>query len=85
MHDQLGKISTRSSLVRLDEAGVILMVIRLGSNLYLQQKSVNRDLNSYRLPIFATSVRKSCSFPYFQLLINCTSGGAYVNSCKFIL
>ena len=39
------------------EAGVILMVIRLGSNLYLQQKSVNRGLNSYSLPIFATSVR----------------------------
>ena len=23
-----------------------------------------------------------CSFLYFQLLINCTSGGVYVNSCK---
>ena len=72
--------------VRIYETGVILMVIRLGSNLYLQQKSVNRGLNSYRLPIFATSVRKLiCSFPYFQLLINCTSGGVYVNLCKFIL
>ena len=39
------------------EAGVILMVIQLGSNLFLQQKSVNRGLNSYRLPFFATSVR----------------------------
>ena len=41
------------------EAVVIMMVIRLGSNLYLQQKLVNRCLNiySYCLPIFATSVR----------------------------
>ena len=39
------------------EAGVIMMAIRLGSHLYLQQKSVNRGLNSYRLPIFATLVR----------------------------
>ena len=38
-------------------AVVIMMVIRLGSNLYLQQKSVNRCLNSYCLPSFATSVR----------------------------
>ena len=35
------------------EAGVILMVIRLESKLYLK----DRGLNSYRLPIFATSVR----------------------------
>ena len=39
------------------DAGVILMVIRLGSNLYKRQKSLSRGLNSYRLPIFATSVR----------------------------
>ena len=66
------------------EAGVILLVIQVGSNLYEGQKSVNRGLNSYRSPIFATSVRQLCSFPYFQLLINCTSGGVYVNSCKFL-
>ena len=39
------------------EARVTFMVIRLGSNLFLQEKLVNRDLNSYRLPIFATTVR----------------------------
>ena len=39
------------------EAGVILMGIQLGSNLFLRQKTVNRGLNSYRLPFFATSVR----------------------------
>ena len=39
------------------EAGAILIVIRLGSNLFLRQKSVNRGLDGYRLPIFATSVR----------------------------
>ena len=39
------------------KAVVISMVIQLGSNLYLQQKSVNGGLDSYRLPIFATSVR----------------------------
>ena len=51
----------------------------------LKQKSVNRGLyNSYRLPIFTTSVRWLCYSLYFQLLVNCTSGGDYVNSCKFI-
>ena len=39
------------------EAVVIMMAIRLGCNLNLQQKSVNTCLNSYRLPIFATWVR----------------------------
>ena len=54
MHDQFGKISTRSSLVPpwIYEAGVILIVIRLGSNLYLK----DRGLNSYR------------AYPFLQLL-----------------
>ena len=49
------------------EAGVIFMVIRLGSNWFLQQKLVNKGLNSYRLPIFATSVRQLCSFSIFSV------------------
>ena len=43
--------------VLIYEAGVILMVIRLKPNLYLEQKSVNKGLNSYRLPFFTSSVR----------------------------
>ena len=54
MHDQVGKISIRDH----DRCVWIYVdAYTTQSNLYLQQKLVNRSLNSYRLPIFITLVR----------------------------
>ena len=57
MTSSLRSVRDHHWCVWIYEAGVILMVIPLGSNLFLQQKSVNRGLNSYRVSTFATSVR----------------------------
>ena len=59
------------------EAGVILMAIRL--NLILIGVLI-----AIAYPFLLLRLDNYMFFSIFQLLINCTSGGVYVNSCKFI-
>ena len=63
------------------EAGVILMAIRLN---LICTYSKNRLIGVLiAIAYLFLLLRLDNSLLYFQLPVNCTSGGVYVNSCKF--
>ena len=63
------------------EAGVILMAIRLNLICTYNKNRLIGVLIAIAYPFLL--LRLDNSLLYFQLPVNFTSGGVYVNSCKF--
>ena len=63
------------------EAGVILMAIRLNLICTYSKNRLIGVLIAIAYPFLL--LRLDNSLLYFQLPVNFTSGGVYVNSCKF--
>ena len=61
------------------EAGVVLMAIRLKS-----KDQLIGVLIAIAYPFLLLRLDNYTFFSIFSVTYNCTSGGVYVNSCKFI-